>query len=121
MATPEEIRQLLFLTNPDAATVEGFDRALESGFVKTDTCPVLDASGQPLETDGIYLLVKYPEPVKIKIRRWSFGAGNMLDRYYRVFYTDANLQDSFLVVDASYPQGVFGGAVYKSSLVKVEG
>lgn len=119
-AAPEKIRQQLFLTNPDAATVEAFDHVFESGLLKTDDCPVVDAAGQPLEVDKIYLYTKYSKPIKIKIRRWSFGAGNMLARYYRVFYTDENLEDSFLVVDASYPKGVFGGAVYKSNLVKNE-
>jgi hypothetical protein len=50
----------------------------------------------------------------------AFGSGNMLDRYYRVFYTDDLLEDSFFVVDARYPNGIFGGAVYPSKLVPVE-
>jgi hypothetical protein len=44
----------------------------------------------------------------------------MLDRYYRVFYTDDQLEDSFLVVDARYPNGIFGNAVYPSKLVPIE-
>ena len=40
-----------------------------------------------------------------------------LDRYYRIFYTDERLEDSFLVVDARYPDGIPGGAVYASKLV----
>lgn len=116
-----EIRSRLFLTNPDAATVEGFDRAIESGSIlKDDVCPVLDANGDPLAVDSIYLYEKHRTSIKIKIRRWAFGSGNMMDRYYRVFYTDDQLDDSFLVVDARYPDGVFGGAVYQSKLVPVE-
>jgi hypothetical protein len=38
----------------------------------------------------------------------------------RIFYTDHNLEDTFLVVDAKYPNGVFGAAVYKSDLVPAE-
>lgn len=120
MATPEEIRQKLFLTNPDATTVESFDRALEEGIFKVDTCSVLDVAGKPLVAKGIYAYNKPSEPVRIKICHWEYGAGNILDRFCRVYYTDNNLNDSFLVVDARYPKGVFGGAVYQSTLVKVE-
>lgn len=121
MTDSEKIRQQLFLTNPDATVVEAFDRVLDSGSIlKGDVCPVLDVAGEPLVIDGIYHYEKYPAPVRVKIRRWEFGAGNMLDRYYRVFYTDSNLNDSFLVVDARYPKGVCGGAVYESTLAKIE-
>jgi hypothetical protein len=116
-----ELRSRLFLTNPDAATAEAFDRAIDSGSImRDDTCPVLDANGNPLVVDGIYLFEKHRTSIKIKIRRWAFGSGNMLDRYYRVFYTDSQLNDSFLVVEARYPNGIFGGAVYPSKLVSVE-
>lgn len=118
---PEQLRQQLILTNPDTATVEAFDRVLDSGsIVKSDVCPVLDTEGNPLVIDGIYEYRKNSFgkliPLKIKVRRWSFGFGNIRDRYYRVFYTDENLNDTFLVVDASYPNGIFGGAVYRSTL-----
>ena len=118
MKDSSEIRLRLLLTNPDAATIEAFDRAIESGSImKDDTCPVLDVNGNPLVVDNIYLYKRHETSVKIKIRRWAFGSGNMLDRYYRVFYTDNKLEDSFLVVDAQYPNGISGGAVYASELV----
>ena len=118
MKDSSEIRLRLLLTNPDAATIEAFDRAIESGSImKDDACPVLDVNGNPLVVSHIYLYKRYETSVKIKIRRWAFGSGNMLDRYYRVFYTDNKLEDSFLVVDAQYPNGISGGAVYASELV----
>ena len=118
MKDVNEIRSRLFLTNPDAATVEAFDQAIESGSViRGDACPVLDANGDILIVSGIYLYEKHRTSVKIKIRSWAFGSGNMLDRYYRVFFTDDKLEDSFLVVDARYPNGVTGGAVYPSKLM----
>jgi hypothetical protein len=116
-----EIRARLFLTNPDAATTEAFDRAIESGSIMRDAvCPVLDANKNPLVTGAIYQYQRCHSSVKIKIRKWAFGSGNMLDRYYRVFYTDDQLNDSFLVIEAQYPNGIFGGAVYQSKLVPVK-
>lgn len=118
MENSNEIRLRLLLTNPDAATIEAFDRAIESGSImKDDDCPVLDANRNPLVVGNTYLYKKHGTSAKIKIRRWAFGSGNMLDRYYRVFYTDDQLEDSFLVVDSRYPYGIFGGAVYTSELV----
>ena len=118
MKDSNEIRLRLLLTNPDAATIEAFDRAIESGSImKDDTCPVLDVNGNPLVVDNIYFYKRYKTSVKIKIHRWAFGSGNMLDRYYRVFYTDDKLEDRFLVVDARYPDGIPEGAVYASKLV----
>ena len=118
MKDSNEIRLRLLLTNPDAATVEAFDRAIELGSImKDDTCPVLDANGNPLIVGDIYLYKRHGTSAKIKIRRWASGSGNMLDRYYRIFYTDDQLEDSFLVVDAQYPNGISGGAVYSSELV----
>ena len=118
MENSNEIRLRLLLTNPDAAIVEAFDRAIESGSImKDDTCPVLDVNKNPLVVDNIYLYKRHKTSVKIKIRRWAFGSGNMLDRYYRIFYTDERLEDSFLVVDARYPDGIPGCAVYASKLV----
>lgn len=116
-----EMRSQLFLTNPDALTVEAFDHAIRSGSImRDDVCPVLDVNGNPLVVGGIYFYQKRHSSVKIQIRRWAFGSGNLLDRYYQVFYTDQQLENSFLVVDAQYPNGVFGGAVYPSKLVPVE-
>lgn len=116
-----EMRAQLFFTNPDADVVEAFDRAIDSGSIMRDeVCPVLDANGNPLVIGGIYLYQRHRTSVKIKIRHWAFGSGNLLDRYYRVFYTDDQLEDSFLVVNAEYPNRVFGGAVYPSKLVPVE-
>ena len=118
MKDSSEIRSRLLLTNPDAATIEAFDRAIESGSImKDDACPVLDVNGNPLVVDNIYLYKRHGTSAKIKIRRWAFGSGNMLDRYYRVFYTDEQLEDSFLVVDVRYPNSISGGAVYTSKLV----
>lgn len=122
MTNFKDLRVRLFLTNPDADKVEAFDRAIDSGSIMRDeVSPVLDANGNPLVVDGIYLYQKHcygkPTTVKIKIRRWAFGSGNILCRYYRVFYTDDQLEDSFLVVDAQYPNGVCGGAIYQSSCV----
>jgi hypothetical protein len=115
--TPEHIRQRLFLTNPEPEIAEACDRVLSTNSVlKTDVCPVLDANGSPLEKDGIY---RYRDKL-LKVRRWEFGAGNLLDRYYRVFYTDSDLEDTFFVVNAKYPLGVFSGAVYYSILVRIE-
>lgn len=100
-----EIRSRLFLTSPDAATAEAFDREIESkSIMKDDACPVLDANGIPLVVGDKYFGGNYfPIPagdrrIILKIRSWAFGSGNMLDRYYRVFYTDDQLEDSFLVV-----------------------
>lgn len=116
-----EMRAQLFLKSPDAEMAEAFDRAINSGSIMRDeVCPVLDANGNPLAVGSIYLYQKHHTSVKIKIRRWAFGSGNLLDRYYRVFYTDQELEDSFLVINAQYPNGVFGGAVYPSKLMPVE-
>jgi hypothetical protein len=113
----EQLRKDLYLTNLEPDVVEAFDQVFSTGSVfKTDVCPVLDAIGNPLEKDGIY---KY-QNIRIKVRKWEFGAGNLLDRYYRVFYTDSDLKDSFLVVNAKYPSGVFGGPVYCSGLEYVK-
>ncbi len=112
----KQIRQQLFLLNPEPGLVEGCDRALATGsFFVTSICPVLDANGKPLAKGGKY---RYRDKL-IKVRGWEFGAGNVLDRYYRVFYTDSDLEDSNLVVDAKYPLGAFAGAVYYSILVRV--
>ena len=120
MYDAKNARLKLFLTNPEPDKVEGFDRAIEScSPFKTNTCPVVDIAGNPLIIDSIYLYTKHSASVRLKVRRWEFGAGNILDRYYRVFYTDANLQDSFLIVEAQYPKGICGGAVYQSQLVLV--
>ncbi len=108
----KQIRQALFLNNPASDVVEAFDRVL--GDVSPNECPVLDVSGKPLEVGKIY---QYGDKI-IKVRRWEFGSGNMLDRYYRLYYTDSNLKDTFLVVEARYPNGVFNGAVYRSQLVR---
>ncbi len=97
--------------------VEAFDQVLATGSIlATEACPVLDVKGNPLEKDGIY---QYQDK-QIKVRRWEFGAGNILDKYYRVFYTDNDLKDTFLVVEGRYPSGVFGGAVYHSTLSPIQ-
>lgn len=120
MYDAENARLKLFLTNPELDRVEGFDRMLEScSPFKVDTCPVLDSAGNPLTINSIYIYTKHSVSVRLKVRRWEFGAGNILNRYYRLFYTDANLQDSFLIVKAQYPKGICGGAVYQSQLVLV--
>jgi hypothetical protein len=112
-----QIRERLLLTNPESDLVEAFDRTLTTGSVlKSDICPVIDASGNPLEKEVIY---RYQDKL-IKVRRWEFGAGNMLDRYYRVFYTDNDLVDTFLVINAKYPLGVLAGVVYPSILVRMK-
>jgi hypothetical protein len=86
----------LFLNNPDAATAEAFDRAIKSGSIMRDAvCPVLDGNGNPLVVGAIYRYQRSHTSSKIKIREWTFGSGNMLDRYYWVFYTDDQLNDSF--------------------------
>lgn len=121
-----EIRAHLFFTNPDAATAEPFDRAIDSGSIMGDAvCRVLDANGNPLVVGAIYQWQRRHTSVKIKIHECVFGSGNLLDRYYKVFYykvfyVDDQLEDGFLVVKARYPNGVFGGAVYSSKLVPVE-
>jgi|GEM_PF-6268592 hypothetical protein len=113
----ELLKRQLYFTNPEPDVAEAFDRVFSTGSIsKTYVCPVLDAIGNPLEKDGIY---KYRD-IHIKVRKWEFGGGNLLDRYYRVFYTDSVLKDSFLVVNAKYPSGVFGGAVYCSGLEYVK-
>lgn len=112
------IERLIFVgAEPDV--LEAADRSLETGSIlSTDICPVLDTEGNPLVVGQIYL----NSGIKIKVRSWVFGCGNIIERYYRVFYTDENLRDTFLVVKAKYSRGLFGGAVYRSSLslVKVE-
>ena len=116
-----EIRARFFLMNPDAATAEAFDKAIDSGSIMRDAvCPVLDANENSLVVGNIYLYEKFYNSVKIKIRESVFGSGNILNRYYRVFYTDDQLEDSFLVIEAQYPNGVFGGAVYPSKFVPIE-
>jgi hypothetical protein len=50
-----KIRSRLFFMNPDAATAEAFDRAIDSGSIMRDNvCPVLDANGNPLIVGAIY-------------------------------------------------------------------
>lgn len=111
MTNDENIRQRLFFS-ADAELAEAVDRVLDSNsFLETGKCPVLDIDGQPLVKGEIYECHEL-----IKVREWEFGSGNLLDRYYRVFYTDTELNDSFFVVDAKYPNGVFGRAVYQSKL-----
>lgn len=129
-ASVSTLRQTALLLNPDPQIIEDIDNILRGARCVPDSyaggvegipigpqCPVLDMGGNPLLVDGIY----YSEQLRtsMKVRSWSFGAGNMLDRYYRVWYTDANLVDSFLVVDATYPKGIYGGAVYQSDLKRV--
>jgi hypothetical protein len=66
-----EIRAHLFLINPDVATAEAFDRAIESGSIMRDAnCPVLDTNGNPLVIGAIYQYQKYHASVKNKIREW---------------------------------------------------
>ena len=124
MKDSNEIRSRLLLINPDAATIEAFDRAIESeSMMKDGTCPVLDANQNPLVVGDKYFGNNYfPIPtddrrIILKIRCWAFIYGNKLDRYYQVFYTDDLLKDCFLIINARYPNGIFKRAVYMSELV----
>ena len=121
-----DILSKLMLTNPEAGVLEAFDKVLQSGCLgplrrtdagETGICPVVDTNGNPLTANGLYSIKGDPRFLNvthIKVRSWAFGSGNMLDRYYRVWYTDSNLEDSFIVINATYPNGVFDGAIYQS-------
>ena len=113
-----DIRERLIFFGAEPDVLEAADRSLETGSVlTTGICPVLDTEGNPLVVGQIYL---NSFGVKIKVRSWVFGCGNIIERYYRIFYTDEKLQDTFVVVKAEYPRNLFGGAVYRSSLSLVE-
>lgn len=76
----------------------------------------LDANGDVLVSGKNYIY----QGKKIKVLRESSGAGNILDRYQRIFYLNSSLEEDFLVVDASYPRGIFSGAVFKSTLTPAD-
>lgn len=113
-----DILSKLMLTNLEAGVLEAFDKVLQSGCLgETGICPVVDTNGNPLTANGLYSIKgdpRFHNVTHIKVRSWAFGSGNMLDRYYRVWYTDSNLEDSFIVINATYPNGVFDGAIYQS-------
>lgn len=112
-----DIRERLIFFGVEADVLEAADRSLETGSIfSTDICPVVDTEGNPLVVDGIY---RNSFGTKIKVRSWSFGCGNIIEKYYRVFYTDENLDDSHIVVKAKYSD-ILGSATYKSSLSLVE-
>ena len=106
---------MFFNLTPDQ--LEAIEQVLKQDTIlKTGECPVLDVEGNPLVKDKIYQCRKR----RYKIRGWEFGTGNMLDRYYRLYYTNDKLEDSFMVIGATYKEFVFGGAIYQSDLSIVE-
>ena len=95
--------------------------ALRSGEILKDCSllNVLDASGNPLVIDGIY---DHPRHGRIQILRESFGSGNCMDTYYRVYYRGSDFKESWFVVDASWVRNKQGDRhrKYQSALVGVE-
>ena len=71
----------------------------------------LDSTGTPLIGGGLYHL----RGEKVRVLREQHGAGNILDRYVRVFYIGAELKEKFECTDARYPEGIFGPAKYLTS------
>jgi hypothetical protein len=71
---------------------------------------VLDSNGDVLVAGNNYML----RGKKVKVLRESFGAGNFLDTYYRVFYLDSDLEESFECIDAKFVDGPLGSRIYSS-------
>ena len=114
----EDIRKNLFLLNPDAGLVESVDRVLDRGSVfssSNNDCPVKDTKGNGLMRDAKYRL----NGELVRIKDWQFGSGNLLNRYYWVWYIDSNLSDQRVTIEARYPNGVFGGPEYSSEFIPV--
>jgi hypothetical protein len=76
---------------------------------------VLDTEGNVLIAGQNYML----GDKKVKVLRETFGSGNFMDTYYRVWFLNSDLEESFEVIDASFPDGVFGKRVYKSMFVPI--
>ncbi len=72
---------------------------------------VLDTDGELLIAGKNYML--YGK--KVKVLREQFGSGNFLDKYFRVFYIDASLEEHLDTVDATYIRGVFAAPIYRSN------
>lgn len=111
----KQIRASFFLLNSDPTLAEAADFALDTGTLlrSPDVCPVKDTEGNYLMRDRKYLL----NGELVRIKDWKFGSGNLLDRYYWVWYIDSNLDDRRITIEARYPKGVFGGAEYPSEFV----
>ena len=113
--TPEEMRLSAILAGMDSAEYHGIDTALSAG-TPFKVCPVKDTAGQPLQQDNRY---KFNGKL-IRVQRWEFGSGNLLDTYYRVFYLDCELRDRMTVIAASYKNGILNGAVYQSEFEPID-
>jgi hypothetical protein len=113
----KNIRQNLFLVNQDPELAEAFDQVLGTGSVfNTNECPVVDTNGNNLVRDGKY---RYRNEI-VRIKDWQFGAGNLLDRYYWVWYIDSKLDDCRITISAKYRNGVFGGTKYVSQFAPLD-
>jgi hypothetical protein len=89
----------------------------EEIFLDGQELMTLDAKGNPLVVGRNYLLNVNGE--KVRVLRETSGAGNMFDSYQRVYCLNGNLEEKFIVVQGSYPQGLFGPTVYKSKFVLI--
>jgi hypothetical protein len=87
--------------------VEAIGTALTYGtiFKDADVCPVVDQDGDPLVRDTIYLYNGHLGDLKgqrIRITRWQFGSGNLLDIWYWVWFLAPDLQEKRITIDVKY-------------------
>ena len=103
----KEMGDVLSIMNTDSGTML---TATQECVDAKNLVNTVDVEGNLLVAEKEYLL----RDEKVKVLREKFGAGNFFDTYYRIFYLDSNLEESFEVVEVSYNNGPFGKRVYKS-------
>jgi hypothetical protein len=107
---PENIFYGLVIGNDDPKFAEFMNNVITEN---TAQMHVLDACGHPLVKDAVYLF----EGEKVQIIEEQYGQGNILDTYYHVYFRKSDFSTSRICIEGKYPNGVFGGAVYKSKFV----
>ncbi|HEY9643511.1 MAG TPA: hypothetical protein V6C57_23685 [Coleofasciculaceae cyanobacterium] len=99
----------------DAEQLEVINTAAAHGDIfKGEAFPVVDADGDRLIKDQVYLY----RGEKVRVTNCVFGSGNIMDCWYWVYFIDSNLEDSRITVEAKFPEGLFGPKSYTAPFTK---
>jgi len=77
-----------------------------------DLAPIVDTDGDRLVRDAVYLY----RGSKVRVKDWRFGAGNVMDTYYYLWFIDGDLKDRRITVDAHHTKS---RKVYQVDFAKI--
>lgn len=77
---------------------------------------IATSNGDPLVSTEVYLL----KGRQVKIESIKFGSSNHLESWYWLWYLDQDFNNHRITIECTYPNGIFGGAIYKSEFESIK-